>query len=77
LRQADLQGADLIGANLQDADLALATLRRAKLFKADLRGAKGLDSAQVLSAAYWREAIYSDDMRKKLGLPDEAAPEQQ
>ena len=70
LEEANLSGANLSGANLFRANLKGAKLQNAYLGGADLREAIGLTVAQLKAANYWEEAIYSDDLLKKLDLPE-------
>jgi uncharacterized protein YjbI with pentapeptide repeats len=69
LSEANLSEADLWTVDLRGADLSDGNLSGADLVGADLRGAKYLTVEQVKSAINWKEAIYDDDFRKKLGLP--------
>jgi uncharacterized protein YjbI with pentapeptide repeats len=64
LTQADLRKADLRGAGLQGAILNGANLTGANLREVDLRGALGLTSSQVCSAASVRQ-IQLDEMLQR------------
>lgn len=91
LRGADFSDADLKGADFSDADLSEANLGGASLSYTDLRGADfseanlrgadleeaGLTSKQVRSAKNWKQARYSSNFRKELGLPPESTIEEE
>jgi hypothetical protein len=64
----DLRFADLRNANLQSANLENANLDGTNLKNADLRRARFISIEQIKTARFWREAIYDDDFREKLGL---------
>jgi uncharacterized protein YjbI with pentapeptide repeats len=63
LTQADLRKADLRGAGLQGAILNGADLAGANLEQADLRGALGLTSAQICSAASARQVLLDEPLQ--------------
>ena len=68
LSNANLGNAYLMNADLSKADLSKANLDQADLHNANLVNAKGLTPKQVQAANNWKQAIYSEDFRKKLGL---------
>ena len=70
LRRANLRRAYLRGAYLTGAHLSQAHLTGVYYFGADLTGAKNLTPDHVKTARDWEGAIYDNDFRKKLGLPD-------
>ena len=76
LTRANLTGANLTGANLSRTDLR--EIVRPGIFFSfvclfikgfDLNIAKNLTLAQFKAAKNWKQAIYSNDFRQKLGLP--------
>lgn len=74
LVSSNLQSANLGGTNLQDADLEAADLRDALLqgadfTNADFRKAVNLTIEQIRSGRNWEKAIYDDNVRIQLGLP--------
>jgi uncharacterized protein YjbI with pentapeptide repeats len=69
LNQANLSKADLFGANLRGADLFGANLSGGDLSGADLIGASNITPAQIKSARNWRQALYTENLLKELGLP--------
>ena len=62
LRDADLRGANLIGANLRDADLRGANLIDANLRGADLEGAD-LEGANLPLYCKWSTSIVNDSIQ--------------
>lgn len=80
LIEAHLDGADLSHAYLKYADFSSANLSGADLSFTNLSGtkfwhkkynteAKNIAPAQIKQAKNWKEAIYSPEFRKELGLP--------
>ncbi|UBF23887.1 pentapeptide repeat-containing protein [Kovacikia minuta CCNUW1] len=69
LRNENLSGFNLTNADLKEADLENADLKGANLQNANFKGAKGLTPEQVKVASNWKNALYDDGFRKRLGLP--------
>jgi uncharacterized protein YjbI with pentapeptide repeats len=75
LREGMFKGAyfistDLRGATFEGSDFTGARFYLADIRWTDFRGAKKLTPEQIRTARFWRSAYYDDDLRKKLGLPD-------
>jgi uncharacterized protein YjbI with pentapeptide repeats len=73
LKQTNLTYANLSKADLSKADLSNATITWINLEDADLHGAilkdvKYADTDSIKRAKNWRNAKYSDSLRKELGL---------
>jgi uncharacterized protein YjbI with pentapeptide repeats len=76
LTEANLRNTNLQEANFMEADLRGTDFSMANLSKADFRNAKNLTPEQVKAAQNWEQAIYNQDLCKKLGLPLKAEVEQ-
>ncbi len=68
LSKAVLEGVNLTNANLRGANLTGANLKDANLTGIDLRDATGITPEQILAAKNWKQAIYDDTFRKRIGL---------
>jgi len=68
-----LLASDLSKANLSGASITFSNLSRANLSRANFFNAKNLTPRQVKLAQNWEQAIYDEEFRKLLGLPDTGA----